>query len=204
MTDALFSSTHAALRFAFAYSTEQYGQTPMSKLMRGTIGSGKGLIGTDGAAQAGMIRSRIDEALSGRHVAILVARFAPPRHQCNCRSSCCSGHRTNPEWDAAIQHLTDDVASLFAGSLSHRQMRRFLIDRYFGNDKDASGKKITLEDVARKCNVHRDTAAAHNAKVTQFLRGTRGINGSLGEEDKALRQADDALRGVGLVEEAVA
>lgn len=171
----------------------------MSKLMRGTIGSGKGLVGTDGAAQAGMIRGRIDEALSGRHVAILMARFAPAWRPCGCRSPCCSGHRINPEWEAAIQYLTDDVASLFAGSLSHRQMRRFLIERYFGNDKDASGKKITLEDVARKCGVHRDTATTHNAKVTQLLRGTKGANGCRGEEERAIREADEILSGTGLI-----
>lgn len=197
----LFKSTHDALRFAFSYSTQQYAQTPMSKLMRGSVGSGKGLVGNDGAGQAGMLRERIDQALSGLDVAIVVARFATPWLPCDCRSPCCSGRRRNAEWEAAIAYLTEELVSVLAGTVSHRQLRRFLIERYFGADKDLFGRKITLEAIAERCCVNRKTAASHDAKLRQFLRGTKGANGVRGQEDRAMCEADDVLRAAGIVGE---
>lgn len=199
--EALFKNSHEALRFAFSYSMQQYALTPMSKLMRGQIGGGKGLVGTDGAGQSGMLRERLDSGLSGLHGAILVARFAPPWLPCDCRSQCCSGRRSNPEWGAAVSYLTDELVSVLAGSASHRQLRKFLIERYFGADKDALGRKLTMEMLADKCGVNRKTAASHDAKLRQFLRGTKGVNGTRGQEDLAMCGADDALRGAGFVGE---
>lgn len=198
----LFKNSYDAMRYAFSYSTEQYAQTPMSKLMRtsgGRVGSGKGLVGNDGAGQSGMIRERIDDALSALHVAIIVAKFAPTWQPCSCKSPCCSGHKRNPEWEAAIVYLTEHMVTVLAGCVSHRQLRRFLVERYFGADKDPAGRKLTMEAVARKCGVNRDTAAAHNAKITQYLRGTKGVNGVKGEEDRALYEADGALQGAGFI-----
>lgn len=202
--EPLFKNSHEALRFAFSYSTQQYAQTPMSRLMRGQLGSGKGLVGNDGAGQSGMLRERIDNALSGLHVAIIVARFAPPWLPCDCRSPCCGGRRANPEWGAAIAYLTDEVVPVLAGRVSHRQLRKFLIERYFGADKDALGRKLTMEEIAEHCGVNRKTAASHDAKLRQFLRGTKGANGIRGQEDLAMCCADDTLRGAGFVGEDVA
>lgn len=173
----------------------------MSKLMRGRIGSGKGLVGNDGAGQSGMLRERIDNALSGLHIAIIVARFAPPWLPCDCRSPCCSGRRPNPEWGAAIAYLTDEVVPALAGCVSHRQLRKFLIERYFGADKDALGRKLTMEALAEKCGVNRKTAASHDAKLRQYLRGTKGASGVRGQEDQAMCDADGVLRGAGFVGE---
>lgn len=198
--EQLFTDSRSALRFAFSYSTQQYALTPMAKLMRGHVGSGKGLVGNDGAGQAGMLRERLDSTLSGLQVAILVARFAPAWLPCDCRRSCCSGRRRNPEWELAIVYLTEDLVSVLAGCVSHRQLRRFLIERYFGSDKDAFGRKVTMEALAEKCGVSRRTVTSHDAKLRAYLRGTRGINGIKGQEDLALYLADDALRGAGFLD----
>lgn len=74
--DAIFDSTRSAVVFALGFSTQQYGATPLSKLQRNRIGSGKGLVGMDGAGQAGMVLAQIAR-LGQTDRAVIVARFAP-------------------------------------------------------------------------------------------------------------------------------
>ena len=55
--------------------------------------------------------------------------------------------------------------------------------------------------IAERCCVNRKTAASHDAKLRQFLRGTKGANGVRGQEDRAMCEADDVLRAAGIVGE---
>lgn len=75
MSDVIeFKSAFDAVRFALAYSTQQYGETMMAKRLRGeSLGSGMGLVGVDGAGQAGMIRREL-ETLPELHMSVIVAR----------------------------------------------------------------------------------------------------------------------------------
>ena len=59
MDEPLFESTRNAIKFAFGYSTEQYGESVLGKLQRRDAGSGKGLVGMDGAGQAGMVLAEV-------------------------------------------------------------------------------------------------------------------------------------------------
>lgn len=198
MDQPLFESADSALRFAFSYSTQQYSPTPMARLMRGTVGSGKGLVGNDGAGHAGMVRSELEQ-IGELNLAIVIAQFAPPHLPCDCGASYCSRQKLNPEWNAAIHFLTEQTATLFAGKLSHYRLRRGLIERYFGARRDANGKKLTVERLSEECGVHRHTAASHNQELMRYLRGTRGIDGVVGVQAKAMRIVDEILRGDGFV-----
>ena len=83
MTDEpLFNSTHVALTFAFEYAGQQSPRTPMTSLMRTeNIGSGKGLSGLDGAAQAGFILAEVCRLSDDQHN-IIVARYGRVTHEC--------------------------------------------------------------------------------------------------------------------------
>jgi hypothetical protein len=82
---ALFRSAHEALMFAFTFS-DACGH-PVAAAAERTIaafardrygretGSGRGLVGLDGAAQAGMIRAHV-ERMHPLHQVVIVARFS--------------------------------------------------------------------------------------------------------------------------------
>ena len=75
MDNVLFKNVEDALKFAFCYCGQQSPRTPMSSTLQGgTLGSGKGLYGTDGAAQAGMILAKVD-ALPREQRWVLTVRF---------------------------------------------------------------------------------------------------------------------------------
>lgn len=74
--EAIFRSGHEALRFAFAYSTQQYPVTIMARLMKGAgLGSGRGLFGLDGAAVAGTVKRHV-EGMPAPASDVLGARYS--------------------------------------------------------------------------------------------------------------------------------
>ena len=91
----LFRSAHQALMFAFTFSATQHGtaaaaERQLAEFARDRYermpGGGRGLRGLDGAAQAGMIRRRVEE-MPPLHAAALIARFAilsPATRQAAC------------------------------------------------------------------------------------------------------------------------
>ena len=161
--DALFESTHAALVFAYNYSDQQYSPPPMVRLMRGgTVGSGKGLVGLDGAGQAGLILAEVMQ-MEIPSQAVLAARFSPHGIPCDCGSKCCSGHRASAAWREAIDFLTEYVLrNVLSGCASHYRMRRAMVARLYG-------EKVTLQEVATRCGVPRDRAQDQNSKVSKHL-----------------------------------
>lgn len=85
MTDALFRSAHQALLYAYTYADTQHGtagaaerQIALSAKDRyGRVpGSGRGLRGLDGAAQAGMIRSLVERNTPPAFRLAVRARFS--------------------------------------------------------------------------------------------------------------------------------
>lgn len=169
MTDErLFDSSHAALVFAFNFSGQQYQASAMNKAMTPALGSGKGLIGVDGAAQAGMIRRELSE-LPALHQAVLTARIAPRDVLCDCGRPCCSSRKANPEWEEAIRWLTDRAMQQLAGGFSHYRVRRSILEKIFG-------RRIDLQQIADDCGVHRNTVGDQNAKLKLWIEGARGKN----------------------------
>ena len=135
MTDEpLFKHAHAALVFAFRYSS-QSGPPPtgMAKMMRGPVASGNGLVGLDGAAQAGLIRAMVGE-LRPIHRHIIIARFAVDLHE------------SIPAQLALIPHAGAQLGS----GIQHRRLIDHLVQKYFG-------RRWHLGDIAESCGVHRNT-----------------------------------------------
>jgi hypothetical protein len=193
--EALFSSAHAAMVFAFNFSGQQYDKSMMARMASTPGRAGKGLGGLDGAAQAGMIRAELAH-LCELHASILIARVAPPTVPCECRHACCSGHKPNQEWVNAIQSLTQLALGELSGHLSHYALRRGIIERYFGI-------KHVLADLAAQCSVNPDTASAHNAKLVRWLKGMPakgGMPAVTGAESLAWLRIGDRLQEAGMVE----
>lgn len=196
--EPLFESAHGALVFAFNFSGQCYDRPMMNRLASPAFGSGKGLAGLDGAAQAGMIRAEV-QAMGQLAEAILIARLAPRVTPCSCRSSCCSGHRPNKEWGNAIAVLSDHIrTTALAGCTSNGLLRREYVVRYFTR----KAERISLEALADKHDVARNTVSAHAAKVTLLLGGVQARNGkpaTPGLEEIAMNAAEDRLRDIGMV-----
>ncbi len=172
--DALFKSAHSALVFAFHFSGQAYDRPAMNKLAAPSLGSGKGLSGLDGAGQAGMIRSKV-RGLGPRMEAALIARCAPASMPCECRSPCCGGWKTNREWFDAITELTDYVRKPLAGSAVNGLMRSLYVQRFFA----AKGKRSTIDEIAERCYINRQTAGIHYSKVSKVLTDLESQSGQM-------------------------
>lgn len=188
MSDPLFHSAHAALTFSFQYNAQQYEPSIMARLMGGSrIGRGLGLVGIDGAGQAGMVLSEL-ERLDDRYVAILTAKMTPHQIPCNCHAKCCSGHRPNETWRAARDWLADHSIVAVPLTLSYTQFRRMAVDKYFG-------KKITIGDMATKFRIERHKAGEQNAAIREYLKQI---------ESQAWGAIEESLRAAGMVGEMAA
>lgn len=196
--EPLFESAHGALVFAFNFSGQCYDRPMMNRLATPSFGGGKGLVGLDGAAQSGMIRAEV-QSLGRLAEAILIARIAPRTTPCSCRSSCCSGHKPNKEWTDAIAYLSDYVrTTALAGCTVNGMLRREYVVRYFSR-KD---ERVSLELLAEKHDIARNTVSAHNAKVATWLGGVpakKGKEGMPGMETAAMDAIEDRLRDIGMV-----
>lgn len=129
LDEPLFDSTYAALAFAYRYSTQQYQPTPMARLMRGSIGSGKGLHGIDGAAQAGLILGML-EKLPVFERAAITARFS---------------FRSADGYAAKITLMGPATTALGTG-VHNRRMIDQLVQKFYG-------EKVYLKDLAGTCGV---------------------------------------------------
>lgn len=182
--EPLFSSTHAALVFAFNFSHQAYDRPVMNRMADGPKRSGKGLVGLDGAGQAGMIRAAVD-ALGREEAMVITARFAPRRDRCACRRDCCSGWVPGREWRAAIDHLTEYVLRMaLAGTVSHYRVRNGIVRRIFGDT-------VNLGELAEHAGVGRDTMGDHAKRIAKHLVGIEG---------RAMKAIDDKLYTNGIVE----
>lgn len=193
MEERLFDSSHAALVFAFNYSGQQYQASAMNKAMTPAIGSGKGLVGVDGAAQAGMVRLELS-MLPELHQAVLTARCAPRDVVCDCGRPCCAARRPNPEWEAAIVWLTERAMLQLSGSFSHYRVRRSILEKIFG-------VRVDLQQIAEDCGAHRNTISAQNAKLKLWIEGERkrGLMAAPGLEAVAWTAIDIRLKAAEMV-----
>lgn len=182
-SEPLFRSAHAALIFALNYSDQIYERPLMNRLAAPAPGSGKGLVGVDGAGQAGMIRAEL-KALGGLHENILVARLAPRQRYCECRGACCSGRKPNPEWVGAVSWLSEHVrVTALAGCLVDYRVRRNCVEIFFG-------KSLAVAALADDCGIARNTASAHLSRVRKRLKE---------DEHHAQVAIDDRLRQAGIL-----
>lgn len=191
--ERLFASPHAALVFAYNFSSEQYDRPAMNKMGDEPAPVGKGLVGTDGAAQAGFIQKEV-ATLGPLHEAIVIATYAPRKFSCECHSLCCCGFKRNAEWQEAIGKIALAAAEKLSGKLSNYRLRVKIVESAFG-------MKVKIQDMAEYCRVDRNTAAEHNAIVTQWLKGVPAKHGKpaiLGEVEKALDAAAQRIIAAGM------
>lgn len=163
--DVLFKSAADALRFAFNYSHQQYDRPLMNRLATKSEGSGKGLVGQDGAGQAGMIRSRLGK-LPHMHRMILAARFIPRNFPCSCGSTCCSGKEKNLAWEEAASAVGAYACEALEGGAGRYRLRTQLVRRFYGSGD-------TLGDVAEEVGVSLRTVESEAPLVIGWLRGYR-------------------------------
>lgn len=196
----LFSSAHAALTFAFNYSSQVYDRPLMARLASTPRqGSGKGLDGVDGAAQAGMLLSKLDE-LSELHQLIIFARFMRKTVECPC----CASEVWDADWLAVVRKISDAAmgAGILSGHVVHRSVRDGLVIRHFAGKKGRD--LIPLTSLAAKAGISERTVSDQNGKIALWLRGSRlppkhGGKAVVGEEDRALAKMENALVQAGSV-----
>jgi hypothetical protein len=196
--EPLFGSAHAALVFALNFSSQAYDRPMMNRMAAPSLGTGKGLSGLDGAAQAGMVRAEV-KALGELGEAILIARIAPRTEPCSCRAACCSGYRPNKEWTGSISILADYVKdTALDGCSVDLVMRRDYVVRHFTR-KD---ERVSIEDLAKKHEVATNTASAHASKVATLFAGLpvrKERPAVQGLEAMVTEAIEDRLREIGMV-----
>lgn len=134
--DPLFKSTHDALTFAFQYAGQQSPKTPMTSLFNtASIGTGKGLSGLDGAAQAGFILAEVCRLPDEQHN-VIVARYDRATHECKC----CGSEVNSEEREAAIDALSHCVE--LEGT--HRKVRLMIVRKIM------CGGKLNYDLLARQ------------------------------------------------------
>lgn len=162
MSENLFDSAAAALAFAFNYSSQQYAETPMGKLLKGqAIGNGKGLGGLDGAAQAAFVQAEVNR-LAPMQRACIVARYAPKSEPCDCGRPCCIGHKVGIAYREALASIRDWSFKVAPAGID-RPTREQILAAYF--DKSIS---LTREFERRK--VPRSTGFDAKKKIWDALK----------------------------------
>lgn len=195
--EPLFASAHNALLFAFNFSDQQYDRPLMNRMADDPISYvSKGLSGMDGAAQAGMIMSKLLK-LPALYQYIVFAAYAPKTISCPCNKPCCIGTKPNQEWLACIRMIEEAaITQALAGCVSHRVLRRGIVQRAFGD------KSIVLADIAEEAGVTQNTATNHNSRVRLWLHGQparKGHEAVEGVKSMAMRAIEDALIDFGMV-----
>jgi len=181
--EPLFASAHAALKFAFNFSHGTLKRPSINVLATKGGGSGKGLAGLDGAAQAGMVLAELAVLPTAQRF-VIEAKFLPQSEPCACKSPCCRGERTAAAWDQAVAWLTQFVLEQgLTATISHYRLRRAVVERYFG-------VRHSFPDIAQACGVHKDTASDLNKRVTERFRTEYGTG---------MYQLEARYKAVGLV-----
>jgi uncharacterized protein YoaH (UPF0181 family) len=158
----LFANPHDALMFAFNYSSQQYALSPMSKLMKTGIGSGKSLVALDGAAQAGIIRARVAQ-LPPLQQACIIARYAPRFEECPC---CRNKDKMTDEYREGIATLADWAISHCSG-MTLRNMRGAFVRSFFE-------RGVSVAEAAKELGVAKATVYDQKARIHKALKDLDG------------------------------
>jgi hypothetical protein len=196
VSEPLFKTAHQALSFAYNFSASSLDRPLMSRMADKYKPTGKGLAGLDGAGQAGMILRNMQE-LPRLHQMIILARFAPQASECHC----CGGPVPDAFWLGAIREISNAAVPVLSGHITMRALRDGIVAKYFG-------QKTSIQDLAKKAGVNRDTASHQNGLIVIWLHGTRITKkgkereaGVKGQEQLALEAADRVLWEAGIVGE---
>lgn len=188
--EPLFSDVRQAIQFASALSGNP--SRPLASRMVDTVSGGYELSGQDAIAQAGLIFDVISP-LGPLAIAVLVASSAPRSEPCECRRSCCIGHKPNPDWRQAMDTICQAAEERTSAEYAVRW--QLLVKVYVG--------KITLKDIAKEFCLDDNTVGRYHKQICRWLRGSKSKDGESveGFETAARNDADVLLRQVGIVGE---
>ncbi|CAJ0781882.1 DNA-binding protein [Ralstonia chuxiongensis] len=162
-----FRTPKEALFFALNFGKQAHHPlSALSRLMRDQpLGKGVGLVGLDGAAQAGFIMAHLARLDQQNHygACALVARCTHPRRACDCGQPCCSKSRPSEVWCEAVAELDAFACQQLGTGLSNRRLRRSIVEKHFGLD-------VSVEKIAHDCGIHRATASRHAGAIRKGLR----------------------------------
>lgn len=160
MSEPLFKSAHQALTFAFNFSASNYDAPVMNRMAQDPAPAGRGLGGLDGAAQAGMVMSRLNN-LKKKHTAVLTARVAPKWFEEVWQDARDKEKVVNNEWKMATSWLIIGVEKYF--DIGNIELTESIVLKYVGD-------KSTDEEIAKRSGVHRNTVQRNRRKVFAKLR----------------------------------
>lgn len=154
----LFKNPSDALLFAMRFSSQQYAESGLSKLMkRSGAASSKGLVALDGAGTAGIVRARLDR-LDPLERACIIATFSARTDECPC----CGNPKLLDEYKAAIGMIADWSVQFLSGALSVRRVRYGIVQSYFE-------RATSIGKVAEDIGVPKRTAYDQKAKIWPHL-----------------------------------
>lgn len=154
----LFKKPDEAVIFALRFTSQQYAQSEMAKLLKSSSrASAKGLVGLDGAGQAGFVLARL-ERMDPKHKACVVARYSPRTIDCKC----CGQPAPKVEYREAIDQLADHVSQYLSGALSVRRIRYAIVQEFFE-------RRRSIGKVADEVGVPRRTAYDQKNKIWPHL-----------------------------------
>lgn len=192
-TDVLFGSARAAIKFCVGYAGNP--KRPASnRMLDGPSGGGRGLSGVDGAAQAGIISSRMKE-LGEVLQSVLIARCATRMSKCECKRPCCSGDYINPVWLQAVNFLSQIAYEKPCSCHASLFLRTMLVRKVFG-------EQHTFVELAEECELDRDAVSAHHARIHRWVNGQKATGiyaSSEGIESIAWERIETSLRAARIV-----
>jgi hypothetical protein len=153
----LFKNPHDALTFAYNYQSQQYALSPMSKLALKGAGTGKGLVSTDGAGQAGMILAEVAR-MSSLHRACIVARYANKHIKCHC----CGSDALSADYRDAVGNLRELCSNQVIG-MSLRAMRETIIQAFYE-------RRVSIPRKAEELRIARSTANDQKQLIWAWLK----------------------------------
>lgn len=173
-----FRNLNDALRYAFLYAGQQSPHSPMSSLMNGpALGSGAGLVGVDGAGQAGMILGALDRILNADQRTVIVVRFGSVV-QVEC--PCCGTQGPPSWWNEAVASLSliETLRDL------PKPIREAVVKKTVGRQKirvqsAADGYEVTERQIRRRISAARE----HFAKIENAALGV--LQGHFAKGDEA-------------------
>ncbi|KVE50406.1 hypothetical protein [Burkholderia vietnamiensis] len=161
--EGIFKSPQEAIVFACNYSDQQYALSPMAKILqRGAYGSGRGLIGLDGAGQAGMVFAELHRLDYWQFVALVSSKIKRSE-QCTCGFACCRGWKITKQFDEAVSQLADHVGEALMPVPPVKEFRRAVIMKYFGEKEN-----VTI--VAENLGIPPRTAERHAAAIRRYIK----------------------------------
>ncbi|WP_430228018.1 hypothetical protein [Paraburkholderia tropica] len=158
----IFNSAQEAIMFACNFSSQQYAMSPMAKLLQGpSRGSGRGLVGLDGAGQAGMVFAEL-QRIDYWQLAALVTGKLSRSERCDCRRACCRGWKLNPLFEEAVSQLADYVALTLTPVPPVKEFRVAVIMKYYGEKTDAL-------EVAKNLGIKKSAAERHITAIRKCI-----------------------------------